>query len=85
MVKSLPGSAGDTRDAALTPELGRSPGVGDGSPLQHSCLKNSMNRGAWRVTVHGVTKSQTQTEHASTEELLCRITKVYSEVLMNLV
>ena len=39
--------------------LGKSPGEGNGSPLQYSCLENSMNRGAWKATVHGVSKSQT--------------------------
>ena len=39
-------------------ELGRSPGAGNGYPLQHSCLENSMDRGAWRATVHGAAKSQ---------------------------
>ena len=39
---------------------GRSPGEGRGNPLQYSCLENSMDRGAWQDTVHGVTKSQTQ-------------------------
>ena len=39
---------------------GRSPGEGNGYPLQYSCLKNSMNRGAWRAIVHGVKKSRTQ-------------------------
>ena len=42
------------------PGLGRSPGEGSGNPLQHSCLENPMDRGAWRAIVHGVTKSQTQ-------------------------
>ena len=37
---------------------GRSPGEGNGSPLQYSCLENPMDRGAWWATVHGVTKSQ---------------------------
>ena len=41
------------------PELGRSPREGNGDPLQHSCLENSMDRGAWQATVHGVAKSQT--------------------------
>ena len=44
---------------ALIPGLGRSPGEGKGYLLQYPCLENSMNRGAWRATVHGVTKSQT--------------------------
>ena len=42
------------------PELGRSPGEGNGYPLQYSCLENPLDRGAWWATVHGVTKSQTQ-------------------------
>ena len=42
------------------PESGRSPGEGNGYPLQCSCLKNSMDRGAWQATVHGAAKSQTQ-------------------------
>ena len=46
-------------DLVSIPGLGRSPGEGNGYPLQYSCLKNSMNRGAWQATVHGVTKSQT--------------------------
>ena len=43
-----------------TPGLGRSPGGGNGNPLQHSCLENPMDRGAWWATVHVVTKSWTQ-------------------------
>ena len=42
------------------PGLGRSPGEGNGTPLQYSCLENPMDRGAWWATVYGVTKSQTQ-------------------------
>ena len=38
----------------------RSPGEGNGNPLQYSCLENSMHRGAWQATIHGVPKSQTQ-------------------------
>ena len=48
------------RHRGSIPESGRSPGVGNGSPLQYSCLKNPMDRGAWRATVHGVTKNQTR-------------------------
>ena len=44
---------------SLIPKLGRSPGEDNGYPLQCSCLQNSQDRGAWRATVHGVTKSQT--------------------------
>ena len=47
-------------DLGLIPGLRRSPGGGHGNPPQYSCLKNSMDRGAWRATVHGVTKGQTR-------------------------
>ena len=59
MVKNLLVNAGDIRDVGLIPWSGRSPGEGIGKPLQYSCLENSMDRGAWRVTVHRVAKSQT--------------------------
>ena len=49
--------AGDTGDASSTLESGRSPGEGNGNPLQYSCLGNPMDRGAWGATVHGVAKS----------------------------
>ena len=52
-------NAGDTGDSGLTPELGRSPRVGNSNPLQYSCLEDSMDRGDWQATVHGVTKSWT--------------------------
>ena len=57
MVKNLSTSAGDT---GLIPGSGRSPGEGNGNPLQYSSLKNPTGRGAWQATVHRVTKSQTQ-------------------------
>ena len=53
-------SACNTGDQGLIPKLGRSPGEGNDYPLQYSCLENSMDRGAWWATVHGVAKSQTQ-------------------------
>ena len=59
MVKHLPVNAEDIGDACSIPGCGRSPGGGHGNPLQYSCLENSMDRGAWQVTVHGVTKSHT--------------------------
>ena len=52
--------AGDRRDMVSIPGLGKSPGEGNGNPLQCSCLENPMNPGAWQATVHGVTTSQTQ-------------------------
>ena len=53
-------SASSAGDPALIPRLGRSPGEGNGYPLQYSCLENSMNRGAWQAIGHGVAKSQMQ-------------------------
>ena len=50
-------SAGDW---GSIPGSGRSPGEGNGNPLQYCCLENSMDSGAWWATVHGITKSQTQ-------------------------
>ena len=47
-------------DPGFIPGLGRSSEEGDGNPLQYSCLENPMDRGTWRATVHGVTKSQTR-------------------------
>ena len=47
MVKNWPANAGDIRDSGLIPGLGRPPGRGHGNPLQHSCLENPMDRGAW--------------------------------------
>jgi len=46
-------------DPSLIPESGRSPGEGNGYPLQDSCLKNPMDREAWMATIHGVTKNRT--------------------------
>ena len=60
MVKNPPANAGDTRDKGSIPGLGRSPGIGNGTLLQYSYLKNSKDRGARLATVHGVAKSQTQ-------------------------
>ena len=51
---------GDTEDTVSIPGSGRSPGAGNGNPLQHSCLENSTDRGAWQATIHGVTKSWTR-------------------------
>ena len=56
--KNLPANAGDAGDTGLIPGLGKSPGEGNGNPLQYFCMENSMDRGVWRVTVHRVTKSR---------------------------
>ena len=59
LVKNPSADAGDTGVLGLIPGSGRCPGVGNGNPLQYSCLENPMDRGAWQTAVHGVTKSQT--------------------------
>ena len=56
VVKNSPACAGDM---GLIPGLGRSPGEGNSNPLQYTCLKNSMNKGAWWTTVHGVAQLET--------------------------
>ena len=65
--KDKPSGGSDSKESAynagnpgLIPGFGRSPGEGHGSPLQYSCLENSMDRGACRATVHGVVKSRTR-------------------------
>ena len=74
MVKNLPTNTGDIRDASSIPGLGRSPGGGNGNPLQYSYLENPVDRGAWQATVHGVAKSWTRLsdlarKHAYTDNL----------------
>ena len=56
MVKNSPASAGDT---SSIPGLGRSPGGGNGNPLEYSCLGSSVDGGAWWATVHGIKESDT--------------------------
>ena len=63
MVKNLPATAGDLGSFLGS---GRSPGEGHDNPLQYYCLENPMNRGAWRATAHGVTKSRTWLKWLST-------------------
>ena len=57
VVKNPPANAGDP---GSIPESGRSPGEGNGDPIQYACLENPMDRGAWWATGYGVTKSQTR-------------------------
>ena len=66
MVKKSSANAGDVRDVGSIHGFGISPVGGQGNPLQHSCLENLMDRGAWRATVHRVTKSRTQLKELST-------------------
>ena len=65
VVKNSPANAGDTGDAGLMQEIpgsGGSSGEGNDNSLQYSCLENSMDRGTWQATVHGVAKSDTRTQ-----------------------
>ena len=68
--KKPPAKAGDARDAGSIPGWGRSPGGGNGNPLQYCCLENLRDRGAWWATVPGVAKSQTQYDPAKTTLLV---------------
>ena len=68
-----PANAGDTGDVGLIPGSGRSPEVGNGKPLQYSCLENPMHRGTWQATAHGVAKESDTTEPAQTEKLTMKL------------
>ena len=59
MVKILPANAEDPREVGLTDPWVGSPGGGNGNPLQYFCLENSMDRGIWQSTIHGITESDT--------------------------
>ena len=87
VVRNLPVSAGDM---GLIPGLERSPGEEErnGNPVQYSCLENPMDRGAWRSTVHGVAKSQTQLSMPITtadilKHLIC--SKHYSQCFLSII
>ena len=71
VVKNPPANAGNERDTGLISGSGIFREIGNGNPLPYSCLGNPMEKGAWRATVHGVTKSQTlsQTERLSKDTL----------------
>ena len=68
-------SACNAGDPGSIPGLVRSPGEGDGNPLQHSCLENSMDRGAWWAIVHGAAKNWTRLSdfhsHSPTPKFIC--------------
>ena len=66
VVKNLPASAGDK---GSIPGSGKSPGEGNGNPLQYSCLGYPMDRGAWLTTVHGVTKEPDMIQQLSNNKI----------------
>ena len=84
-LRDFPGGSDSEESACIAgspgsiPGLGRSPGERKDYPLQYSCLENSMDRGAWQATVHGVTKSWTWTEQ------LTLIYTLYLELICNVV
>ena len=69
-IKNPPASAGD---ASSAPESRRSPGEGNGNPLQYSSLRNPMDRGVWPTTVHGVTKESTKQQYIMLHPLVLNI------------
>ena len=79
VVKNPPANAGDVRDAGSLPGSGRSPGGGDGNPLQCSCLENLMDRGDWWATVHRVTKNRTQLSNQVQLELVKLVSLLKNE------
>ena len=70
VVKNLPATAGDTGVVGSIPGSGRSPGGGNGNPLQYSYLENPMDREAWQATVQGVTKSWTLSQYLGQHNIL---------------
>ena len=70
VVKNSPANAGDIKDLGLIPWSGRSPGKGNGNPLQYSCPENPMDRGVWWAAIHGVTKSRTRLKRLHTHGFL---------------
>ena len=83
--KELPANEKDTKDKGLIPGSGRSPGEGYGNLLQYSCLENSMDRGTWRTTVHGVAKSWTQLHmHAHYQKAVTFRTEILVSILVSL-
>ena len=75
MIKKLPANAGNVRDVGLISRSGRSPGGGQGNPLQYSYLENPMGRGAWNATVRRVAKSQTRLDNLA-HTLVKRLTHI---------
>ena len=78
---TLPANTEDSKDDGLIPGSGRSPGVGNGNPLYHSSLENSMGSGAWNATVLGVSKSQTQLSTRAERAKMSHFCSDYNKLL----
>ena len=76
-------SACNAGDPGSFPGSGRSPGEGNGNPLQYSCLENPIDGGAWWATVHGIAKSQTRLSD-STFTLICMESQLHCSHLLEL-
>ena len=75
VVENLPANA---RDTGLIPGPGKSPGEGNGNPLQYSCLENPMDRGTWWAIVHGFSKESDMTEQLKQQNLLVLLSTTFS-------
>ena len=85
MVENLPPRAGDRGDVSLIPGSGRSPGLGNGNPLQYSYLENAMGGGAYRATVHSFGVSHDRvTEQATGFDVLSLFVKIPTVELINI-
>ena len=82
MVKNPAANARDARNEGLIPGQGRSPGIGNGNPLQYSCLENPMDRGAWWAIIHGATESWMQLSTAHSTARL-KIYLIHSSIITN--
>ena len=80
VVKNPPANAGDARHAGSIPGSGKSLGVGNGNPLQYTCMENSMDRGAWWAAVHGITKSWTRLKRLSSSSSSSRALGVKTKI-----
>ena len=82
MVKNPLAKSGNTGDMGSIPGLERSPGVGNGNPLQYFCQENAMDREAWQATVHGVAKSQTQLSDEAQVSVITTVTTPLSNNML---
>ena len=68
----------------MIPELGKSPGEGNGNPIQYSCQENHLDRGAWWVTVHGVAKSRTRLSNFTNSRGIPKDASLFCLLLLNI-